>query len=79
MKLLKTCNVQVLNGEASLPTSSSSRVCERRHISPPPSYSHLCKDDLPCYDEALRLCMKTDGDGEEGNSRDAKTTALLQV
>ncbi|CAL8109993.1 unnamed protein product [Orchesella dallaii] len=78
MKLLKTCNVQVLNNPASLP--SSSRVCERQ-LSPPPSYSHLCKDDLPCYDEALRLCLKnnSEGDGEEGNNRDTKTTALLQV
>ncbi|ODN03036.1 hypothetical protein Ocin01_03674 [Orchesella cincta] len=78
MKLLKTCNVQVLNSEISAP-SSSNRAYERQ-ISPPPAYSHLCKDDLPCYDEALKLCLKnSERDVEEGNNRDTKTTALLQV
>jgi hypothetical protein len=31
-----------------------------RRMSPPPSYDGLCIDELPCYDEALKLCLKND-------------------
>lgn len=64
MKLLKTTNIHIIgNSEASPENGSSvngaaSGNTGTREISPPPSYAYLCKDDLPCYDEAVRLCLK---------------------
>lgn len=61
MKLLKTTNIHVISNSEASPGNGNfvdGATSGTREISPPPSYSYLCKDDLPCYDEAVRLCLK---------------------
>lgn len=75
MKVLKKNRVHVITNDAEASgtavdahgittdalESSSNRQTHRQR-SPPPSYAFLCKDDLPCYDEALRLSLNKEQD-----------------
>ncbi len=82
MKLLKTTNIHVISDSEASPGNGSSvngATSGTREISPPPPYSYLCKDDLPCYDEAVRLCLKESSEQGHVESSPSSKNILVPV
>lgn len=58
MVLLKTSGVRGRNGSNETDENGNSECRTIQQNLPPPSYEQLSKDEPPCYDEALKLCLK---------------------